>query len=392
MKNRKLIIFSILLILSTNVFSQTFNNLLKTIEENNKEIQAGNKRVESKRFEHKQNNLPDGPELSYGYFPDNSSVSGTKEVFEVSQSFQMPCFYRNQSAYSKLMINQEELNQKVLKQNVLSEAKNLLVEYVYLMKQIFVADKRLKFAADIYNAYLIRLEVGDANVLEVNKAKLHLLQVQKQEKEVRTKILAIKEKLKYFNGGNDLSLNVNDYPNESLTEIDSLMFEKLTTDPELLYNKKAIEVSEKQLQVTKNLQLPKFSLGYGSETVADEKFKGLLVGFTVPLWGSKNAIQKAKIESEYYDLNNISIAESKITETKIQFENIQSLKESLNSYETVLSSVNNEELLNKSLELGEISLIEFFTEMFYYYEIYDDYLLLEKEYHQVLAELYKYKL
>ena len=113
MKINKLIIFSLLLMLTGNVFSQSFEGILKTIDENNKYIQAGKKYVESKSYEYRKDNLPDGPELSYGYFPDNSSVAGTKQVFEVSQSFQMPCYYRNQSAYSKLMINQEEFSHVV---------------------------------------------------------------------------------------------------------------------------------------------------------------------------------------------------------------------------------------------------------------------------------------
>ena len=392
MKNRNVVIFSLLLFLSGNVFSQSFNDILKTIEENNKDIQAGRKLVESKSFEYRQDNLPGGPELSYGYFPNNSTVPGTKEVFEVSQTFQMPCFYRNHKAYANLMISQEEFNQLILKQNVLSQAKSLLIEYVYLMKKISIADKRLKFADDIHNAYLIRLEVGDANALEINKAKLHLMQVQKQEKTTRSNIHAIREKLKNLNGGNDIDISVDNYPLENLVELDSLLFDRLSKDPELLYSQKAVEASEKQLKVTKNLQLPEFSLGYGSETVADEKFRGVLVGISVPLWSSKRAIQKAKVESEYFDLSNVSLNESKIAETRIIYDQVQTLKENLNSYETVLGSVNNEDLLSQSLEAGEISVIEFFTEMFYYYEIYDDFLVVEKDYYQALTELYKYRL
>ena len=392
MKSRKVLIFSLLVIFSVKAYSQSFNEILETIENNNKDIQAGSKYVESKTYEYKLNNLPDGPELSYGYFPDNSTVSGRKEVFELSQSFQMPCFYRNQSAYSKLMINQEELSQQVLRQNVLSEAKSLLIDYIYLMKQVSVIDKRLKFAEDIYNAYLVRLEVGDANALEINKAKLHLLQVQKQEKNYRNDILTIKEKLNNFNGGNNLKIDLNDYPNTELTALDSLLFEKMTKDPELLLNQKVVEASEKRVKVVKNLQLPKFSLGYGSETVADEKFRGVIVGLSIPLWSSKNRIQQVKFESDFYNLSNISIREKRISEVKIQLETVKSLKENLESYETVLNSINNEVLLNKSLELGEISVIEFFTEMFYFYEIYDDYLEIEKEYHQALADLYKFRL
>jgi outer membrane protein TolC len=179
---------------------------------------------------------------------------------------------------------------------------------------------------------------------------------------------------------------------ESLIEIDSVMLNRLSLDPELLYSQKSIEASQKQLKVTKNLQLPKFSLGYGTETVADEKFKGFLVGVSIPLWSSKRAIQQAKFETQYYDLSALSINQSKIAETNVLYKKAVSLEESLISYKAVLSSVNSEELLNQSLEAGEISIIDFFTEMFYYYEIYDDFLTVEKDYHQALAELYKYRL
>ena len=392
MKTKITIIFFLLFVFTSSVFSQSFDRILKTIEENNKDIQAAKKYVESKSYEYKKHNLPEGPELKYGYFPKNNTVPGTKEVFEVSQSFQMPCFYRNHTAYSKLMISKEELNQSILRQNILTESKSLLIEYIYLIKKLAIIDKRLKFADDIHNASLIRLEVGDANALEINKAKLHLMQVQKQEKEARTEVLAIREKLKSLNGGEEIDVSVEDYPIESLIDIDSVMLNRLSLDPELLFSQKSIEASQKQLKVTKNLQLPKFNLGYGTETVADEKFKGFLVGVSIPLWSSRRAIQQAKFETQYYDLNAISINQSKIAETNVLYKKAASLEESLISYKTVLSTVNSEELLNQSLEAGEISIIDFFTEMFYYYEVYDDFLKVEKDYHQALAELYKYKL
>ena len=53
----------------------------------------------------------------------------------------------------------------------------------------------INFSEDIYNAYLVSFEVGNTNALEINKAKLHLLSTKKQEKELRTEILSVKEKL-----------------------------------------------------------------------------------------------------------------------------------------------------------------------------------------------------
>ena len=174
--------------------------------------------------------------------------------------------------------------------------------------------------------------------------------------------------------------------------MDSLLFERLSSDPELLSQQKAAEASSRQLKVTKNLQLPEFSLGYTRETVVDEKFKGIMLGVSIPLWSSKRAIQKAKIESEYFDLSIISLNETKVAETRIMYDQILTLKENLESYQTILGSVNSQELLNISLKNGEISVIEFFTEMFYYYEIYDEYLTVERDYYQALTGLYKYRL
>ncbi len=380
------------MVVSLNMNAQTFKEILNTIEENNKDIQAGKKYAESKSYEYKQQNLPDGPELKYGYFPDNSTVSGTKEIFEVSQSFQMPCYYRNHKAFADLMIQQVEYGQSVLKQHVIGRAKSLLIEYIYLMKKASINNKRLKFADDIHNAYLVRLEAGDANILEVNKAKLHLMQVRKEESQIQAELLAIKEQLKDLNGGNNLDISVDNYPDEHIIELDTLLLEKLSSDPELLAQQKALEVSNSQLKVTKNLQLPKFSLGYGTETVADEKFQGVLVGLSVPLWSSKRAIQKAKIESEFVDLKTVSLNKSKIAETKIMYNQVLTLKENLERYQTVLGTVNNQELLNVSLKTGEISVIEFFTEMFYYYEIFDEYLTVERDYYQALNKLYQFRL
>jgi outer membrane protein TolC len=392
MKNRIILSVFVFLIVVTTLKAQTFKELLNTIEENNIEIQASKKYVESKNFEYKIENLPSGPSFSYGYFPDNSTVSGTKEVLEVSQSFQMPCFYKNQSAYSKLRISKEEISQQILKQNILVEAKQLLIDYIYRLKQMSIVDKRLKFAEDIYSAYLIRLETGDANLLEANKAKLHLMQVRRKEKDARNQILSIKEKLKNFNGGNDLNISVNEYPIDDILDLDSLLFDQLQNDPKVRFNQKAVEVSQKRVKVIKNLQLPELSLGYGSETVADQKFQGVIVGFSIPLWGSKRSIQQSKLESEFYNIRNSATKSAIISETKVQYDKVQTLKENLKSYEEILNSVNSEDLLKQSLEYGEISVIEFFTEMFYYYEIYDDFLDVEKDYYESLAQLYKYKL
>ena len=392
MRNKTSLLLILILAFGSNVKSQSFDDILKTIEANNKELQAGQKLTDSKTYEYKNLILPDGPEFSYGYFPDNSTTTGPKETFEISQSFQMPCFYKNQSALSKLMIEQENLSYRQLKQSVLSEAKMLLIELVYLNKMSILLQARQSDAEFLMNAFTKRLETGDVNVLEVNKSKLYLLQIQNQLKTLMNELNGVKKQLANLNGGQELEILITDYPEAEAINFEQILSDKQVTDPDVLIAIKQTESSAKMVKVTKNLQLPKFSLGYAGETVADEKFRGFVVGMSVPLWGSKSAIKKAKFESDYFSLNNQYTQTRIATETQLQIEKAQTLKENLENYVSALGVTNNVELLKKSLELGEISSIDYFTEISYFYQIYDSYLLAEKEYQQSLTELFKYKL
>jgi len=392
MKSKIALVVLFMIVFSNYLKSQSFDEVLKTIELNNKEIQAKQHLLESKTYEYRSMVLPDGPDFSYGYFADNSSTPGPKETFEISQSFQMPCFYKNQSALSKLMTEQEKLSFQQIRQSVISEAKMLLIESVYLTKMSFLLQARLLDAENLMQAFSKRLETGDVNILEVNKSKLYLLQVQNQLKTVQNDLSAVRKRLVYFNGGQELNVIIADYPQSEPFSVETILAEKQNNDPEILYALKQSETSAKAVKVTKNLQLPKFSLGYAGETVADEKFRGFVVGMSVPLWSSNSAIKKAKFESEYTGLLN-QLTQSKVeSETKLQVEKTQSLKENLDNYSLVLENVNNIDLLKKSLDLGEISAIEYFLEISYFYETYDNYLLVEKEYQQSIAELLRYKL
>ncbi|MGE0090708.1 MAG: TolC family protein [Bacteroidales bacterium] len=381
-----------LLIFSADLKSQTIDDVLKTIESNNQNILAAQKLVESKTYEYRSMVLPEGPSFSYGYFPDNSTVTGPKETFEISQSVQMPCFYRNQSSLSRSLVEQERLSYQQFRQSVLSEAKKLLIESVFLTKMRLILQARLSDAENLFTAFTKRLENGDVNVLEVNKAKLHLLTIQNQLKTIHTQLNSLQLQLNYMNGGQELNVILTEYPVIQEIDYEQLKNEKQSIDPALLAAKMQIESSAKQLKVTKNMQLPSFSLGYAGETVVDERFRGFVVGMSIPIWGARSEIKKANYESQYIILNSQMIESRILSELDQQIEKAKTLKENLKNYSVAIESVNNLELLKKSLDLGEISSIEYFTEISYFYQVYDDYIVAEKDYQLEMNGLLKYKL
>jgi outer membrane protein TolC len=152
------------------------------------------------------------------------------------------------------------------------------------------------------------------------------------------------------------------------------------------------EISKKQVAVMRSLTLPKLQAGYRSQTILGQSYRGVLLGMTIPLWEDKNRVKQEEAEVLYSELqiqNHITEHQHEIRELYLQYVN---LKVSIAAYEELLDGVNTEAFLSKALELGEISTIDYFIELTYLYDAYDQYLLLENEYHETIAKLYKYKL
>lgn len=61
-------------------------------------------------------------------------------------------------------------------------------------------------------------------------------------------------------------------------------------------------------------------------------------------------------------------------------------------YEAILTNASNEELLNKALEAGQLSFIEYLMEVRYFYDAIERMLEAKKALHEQIAELYKFEL
>jgi hypothetical protein len=64
----------------------------------------------------------------------------------------------------------------------------------------------------------------------------------------------------------------------------------------------------------------------------------------------------------------------------------------IDEYKELLTSLNNTALLNKALDLGSITVIQYFYDESFYFSAYDRLLMAEWEYHQAVAKLNKYLL
>jgi outer membrane protein, heavy metal efflux system len=238
-----------------------------------------------------------------------------------------------------------------------------------------------------------KLNSGEGNAMDVHKSQLQLIEIEKEWGYNSAMIVQLNERLTQYNGGHELALKDTVY----FPLPDSLSFDQLASaikenDPQLKSLEHERLISQKQVLVTKAMTLPKLETGYHYQGILGQTFQGIHLGVTVPLWEHKNRVKLQQSKTLYSDLALQEYQTEHIHGLKQLYSKYETLKASLKKYEEVLLANKIPLLLNKSLALGNISTIEYFLETNYYYTAFNNYLKTEKEYYEVVAELYKYRL
>jgi outer membrane protein TolC len=212
--------------------------------------------------------------------------------------------------------------------------------------------------------------------------------VQTEKTRIEAEQTALMRELQQMNGGQPIDFSETDYPAQSLPADFADWYAGVEAQhPALLYAGGQIEIGRQQVKLNRALGLPGFSAGYMSEKVAGEQFQGLTLGVSIPLWENKNRVKQAKAQ--------VRAAESTLNDNRIQFFNhLQSLylkaaalRENAQKLRASLSENDNEPLLKKALDNGEISLLTYLTEIEYYYDAVTRMLQAGREYEQARAEL-----
>lgn len=392
MKKLYFIIFCILVFLATANYAQKTDEILKMIASNNKNIKVSENYYQALILEYKTGLNPSDPWLQYGLFPGNSYAPGAKRTVSFTQSFDFPTTYSQKKKYTQKQIDIAFYRMNEFQQGVLLEAKHTIIDLVYLTKleQQFVY--RNDLAVSLFNSYERKFELGESNVLDYNKAKTELLKARNDMFLNNSDKKQSSEKLSRLNGGLSVQFVALSYPVEDLEERQFIIDESLANDPGYQAVRFEKEAADRNIKVQRSLSLPKLELGYGSETIVDESFKGGTVGLSFPLWERKNTVKLAKTFAEYTEKKVDSYTSLFTSEIFREYINVKSLKESFEEYKKLVDEIRSEELLGKALDLGHISLIEYLLELKYYYDTVDTLLELERDYYMALAVLYKYRL
>ncbi len=367
-----------------NVYAQDqIKTLLASIEKNNISLKSLKEDREAARLAASVNLLPDNPEVEYNYLTGSPSTLGNRHDFSIRQTFDFPTAYlfKNKLSSSGKIVS--DLNYEKSRQDILLEARKLCVDVIYQENLLRIASQREEDANRMVMAYRKMLEEGKGNKLDLNRALIALAQVKSEILLLKNHQMEMLSKLKVMNGGESLVVNMINFPEvplpanfEDWYSINSNQITELKLLREMIVSK------DLTVKVQRSLTLPKFSAGYMSEKVTGEQFQGVTLGMSLPLWGNRNTVKTLKAEYSSLELK-LSEEELRIkAEMNIQFDRVISFRSMAEALRTTLLETNNEALLKRALELGEITLMDYLIE-------YDRYYGLQKEW---ISNLYQAEL
>ena len=388
----KKILFTIALGIPMWMQAQSIEQVLQSIEQNNKELQSQAQLSKAQKMENRTgNNLPD-PTVSYSSFYKNGTGTGHGTEFVVSQGFDFPTQYITRKNQADLANEAVDMQHQAVRRDILLKAKNLCLDLILLNQEKALMDIRKKNADELEMLFGKRLEAGDASILEVNKIKMERMNVQTEVAQNHAAHRAALQALLAMNGNLPLEFAETKYPQvKEINDFNALKDQVVASDYNLQALSFATKAAEKQVSVDKQNWLPKLSAGFRRNTDSEASMNGFVVGGSIPLFSNRKKVQIAKAQAISAQLMQ--------EEAKLQVENslmslyneMQQLKEAMNTYDVPLM-YQSLDLLNQALREGQISLVEYFVEAETVYKNLLAYMQLENQYQKVMADIYKNEL
>lgn len=387
------ILLSIILLTCANLFSQ--NSIDKVIDEvlkNNTTLAALRKNADSELLGNKTGIYLENPEFAFDYLWGSPSVNGTRTDISVLQSFDFPSAYVYRSQISDYQNEQVELEFRKQSKSIIMQTRLVCNNLIYHNALKSELAGRIINAKKIASSFKSKFETGDAGILEYNKAQVNLLNLVKDAESAEIERNALLSELQNLNGGFLIEFTDSVYPVQNFaTDFEQWYIQAEKNNPVLQWLKQEVTISQKNEKLNTALGLPKFQAGYMSEDVPGQQFQGISVGLSIPLFENKNAVKYAKAKT--------LAVQSAEADTKLQFyNNLKALhtkaisqQSSLNDYRTNLQLFDNSALLQKALDLGELSLAEYIFELSIYYESFNKLLELERNLNMTIVELNKYQ-
>lgn len=352
-----------------SVLKSGWESWMAQIAQNNTTLKALHRQMQASVLANGSNLSLTDPDAEVAYLVGTPKGVPNRTNVSLTQSLDWDVLLGRRRALAKAN-NQVAYNDyRLAVQQVLTEADEQFTTLVYYNKLCGELSQRQTLAEEIERLYQQKFERGDINQLEVNKVRLNASVCRADWARANNERQQILAKLQRLNGGHAVAFTDTIYPLAGkalppLVDFQSALAGSLAVQTA----QAAVAQSEAEIKVAKAEGLPALTVGFQGEYIKQNNYSGLSLGFSVPLWGnSRKKIRKAEAELAANRLTVDDVIYQERAQVAKLYVSAQQLQQAANALQKDMQLMNNDQLLRRSLELGQISLLDYLLELSFYY-------------------------
>mgnify|MGYP002519092233 FL=1 len=367
-----------------------WQNSLEEIASNNVQIQAYRSQLQAQQAANGAAlRLPD-PEAEVAYLFGSPKGIPNRTNVSLTQTLDWSVILGRKRALAEADNQVALQTYRSALQRVLADADRALTSVVYSNRLCSELTLRDSIARDMLKLYAEKFQRGDISQLEYNKVRLNASMSQAELARAESERIQAQLALQALNGGKPLDFSSANYPSsaQSLPPMDSLLQVAQLSSPAVAAAQAAIVQSRAQERVARAEALPQLTVGFQGEYIRQNNYSGLSVGFTLPLWGNaRQRVRQAQMQTVANELSLADAQQQLSQAIRQQYAQAQALQRTADELQEELSLTSNDRLLRRSLELGQISLLDYLLEVSFYYSARTAQLEAERDAQLALSQL-----
>ena len=371
MKKIVIILLLIAWALPARLDAQThYAQVLKDVEANNPVLLAARKRAEAQQTAAHVGALLPNPEVEAAYYWGDPSSVGIRWDLGISQSFEMPSVMVRRARLRNLQEQAAGLDYQVVRNATLLEAQLTCADIIYYRALGMIYTRRCQAAIRIADLYQRRYAAGDCSILDYNRAQMNLAAVQNRAAEINLQGDHAVHDLQRLVGGESYLFYQSEYEEVKVETSFESWYEQLEMqNPSLRLLDNQVEAARYQRQLSRAQWLPEISVGYASENVVGQSFRGVKVGLSLPIWSQQRAVKASRLAEAAATEELSSQRTEWFSRLQCMFHRHEALIRNVGNLREAFQRCNSIDLLDKALDAGEISLEQYLLEADYYYNI-----------------------
>ncbi len=347
-----------------------YAQVLKDVEANNPVLLAARKRAEAQQTAAHVGALLPNPEVEAAYYWGDPSSVGIRWDLGISQSFEMPSVMVRRARLRKLQEQAAGLDYQVVRNATLLEAQLTCADIIYYRALGMIYTRRCQAAIRIADLYQRRYAAGDCSILDYNRAQMNLADVQNRAAEINLQGDHAVHDLQRLVGGESYLFYQSEYEEVRVETSFESWYEQLEMqNPSLRLLDNQVEAARYQRQLSRAQWLPEMSVGYASENVVGQTFRGVKVGLSLPIWSQQRAVKASRLAEAAATEELSSQRTEWFSRLQCMFHRHEALIRNVGNLREAFQRCNSIDLLDKALDAGEISLEQYLLEADYYYNI-----------------------